>query len=208
MGAQAAGAPDTDGLRRPDHPGLGDRGIGGGDRVGDDGGLVEGQVVGDGGEGVLPGDGVLGPAAVVVDATRERPWTGGAAHAVGARSARLAGLQGDAHAGGPVPQQVGPQRVDDARDLVAEGDRARTGDRLDRKGRGEASVDQMDVGQAHSGGPDLDQHLSGAGDGNGDLFDREGAGVQVEASGQHGGGHDANLGFLKRGWISGKGRGR
>ena len=71
VGADSADAPDADGLCGA-HPGGGnDGGVGGGNRVGDDRCLIEGEVVGDGDERVLAGDGVLGPAAVVVDAGGE-----------------------------------------------------------------------------------------------------------------------------------------
>lgn len=60
--------------------------------------------------------------------------------------------------------QIRAEGVDDARDLVAEGDGTGIRYRVDGERRAEAAVDQMDVGQAYSGGPDLDEDLARSGD--------------------------------------------
>ncbi|GAB3988924.1 hypothetical protein GCM10029978_112590 [Actinoallomurus acanthiterrae] len=181
MRAYSAHAPHADGLGGTDACGGDDGGVGGGDRVGNDRGLVEREAVGDGNEGVLAGEGVLGPAAVVVDAGGEHPGAGAAAHAVGALAAGLAGLQCDAGADGQAALEVGAERVDHAGDLVADGDRVGGGEQRD-----EGAVDQVYVRQADACGLDLDEDLAGAGHGDGDLFHGELLGVEMEASGEHG----------------------
>ncbi len=189
VGAEAADAPDPGGAGGPDPSGAGDGGPGGGDGVGDDRGLGEREVVGEGDEGVVGGQGVLGPAAVVVDAAGAQP---GArfeeADAGGAASAALAGLEDDPLPHGPLGGDVGAEGVDDARDLVAEGDLVRRGEHGP-----EAAVDEVDVGQADAGGLDLDPDLAGARLGYRDLLEGETARAQIEPSGEHGAGHGGSL---------------
>ena len=157
--------PQTPRTGRADPGGGHDGGVGRGDRVRDDRGLVEGKIVGDGDEGVLAGDGVLGPAAVVVEAAGAHLGAGAAARAVLARpqvcpAARVTRVPTVRSRLGRVPRVwITPETS--CPTVTAWRGRAK---------RGEGTVDQVDVREANAGGLDLDQHLARAGDGDGDLL--------------------------------------
>jgi hypothetical protein len=117
---------------------------------------------------VRRGEGVLGPAAVVVDAPSED-------RAVGAE---LAGLQQHPLAGPPCGD-AGAEPGDGAGDLVAQGDGVDVGRRIQR------AFDEVQVGQAHPGRLDLDQHLTGFGFGDGHVRHGKTTGRVGETAGEH-----------------------
>lgn len=98
-------------------------GKGGGDGVGEDGGLLERQLVGNGRQRAEGHGDVLRPGAIVEGAhdLELEALVGAAADAVAALPAGPATGHDDAMAGPPA-RHARPDRLDDARGLVARGD--------------------------------------------------------------------------------------
>ena len=182
VGADTADAPHTDRLSDRHLAGPDDGAERSRDRVGQDRGLLEWNVVGHPGQACCLSNGVFGPRSVIRKSHQLDPQ---AIHHVTASAVRagLTGSAGGDHhpvAFGPAGH-VGAEFGDGARGFVALGHHRSHGR--------EGAVDQTQVRMADPAEGDLDQNFAGTRFRNRNIFQRNSFGVSVEALGPHGGCH-------------------